>query len=143
MSSFPFFGKSKYQQNEAHLQNLILMAKSDHSIDQSELVVIYKIGINRNFTEGEIKELLRCHKKTKLIIPENNQDKFEQLYDLTLVMMADGIIEDDEMNFCIDFGNKLGLRKTNAALMVTEIVEGLESEFDKFDIFNQTKKYFH
>ena len=46
------------------------------------------------------------------------------------------------MNFCINFGNKLGLRKTNAALLITEIVEGLEGQYDKFDIFNKTKKHF-
>jgi hypothetical protein len=115
------------------------MAKSDHSIDQSELEVTYKIGLHRNFTESEIKDLLRNNDRHKLIIPENDQDKFEQLYDLILVMMADGIIEDDEMEFCIDFGNKLGLRKTRAALLIIEIVEGLEGDFD---IFNKTKKYF-
>jgi uncharacterized membrane protein YebE (DUF533 family) len=142
MATFPFFGKNKFAQNEAHLRNLILMAKSDNSIDQSELEVIYKIGLHRNFTEDEIKDLLRSNDRQKLIIPENDQDKFEQLYDLTLVMMADGIIEDDEMDFCVNFGNKLGLRKTNSALLITEIVEGLESDFDKFDIFNKTKQYF-
>jgi uncharacterized membrane protein YebE (DUF533 family) len=141
MATFSFFGKSKYAQNEAHLRNLILMAKSDNSIDQSELEVIYKIGIHRNFTENEIKDLLRSNDRQKLIVPENDQDKFEQLYDLTLVMMADGVIEDDEMNFCINFGNKLGLRKTNAALLITEIIEGLEDKYDKFDIFNKTKKH--
>ena len=143
MATFPFFSKSKFAQNEAHLRNLILMAKSDNSIDQSELEVIYEIGLRRGFTENEIKDLLRNNDRQKLIVPENDQDKFEQLYDLTLVMMADGIIEDDEMDFCIDFGNKLGLRKTRAALLITEIVEGLEKKLDKFDIFNKTKKYFN
>ncbi len=135
------FGSKKVAQNESHLKNLILMARSDNSIDQSEVEVIIKIGKERGFSEVEIKDFLTSSEKNKLIIPEGDQEKFDQLYDLTLVMMADGIIEEDEMDFVTSFANKLGFRKTSSAFIVTKILEGLEQQLNKTDIFDLTKQF--
>ena len=52
------FGGNKEEQNEAHLKNLILMARSDNDIDKSEIEVIFKIGLDRGIAEHRVKELL-------------------------------------------------------------------------------------
>jgi hypothetical protein len=62
------------------------------------------------------------------------------LYDLTLVIIAYSVIKDDKSNFGVRFGNKIGFRKTNAAVLNTEIIEGLDPKYDKFDISKKTEK---
>ena len=134
--------KSSVEKNESHLKNLILMAKSDNDMDKSEIEVIFKIGIERGMDEEKIKEYLSSTQKGDLHIPDNDHDRFDQLYDLTQVMLADGVIEDDEMEFCTDFANKVGFRKTIAWLLILMILEGIEKGVDKEWIFDRCRMYF-
>ena len=136
------FGANKEEQNESHLKNLILMARSDNDIDKSEVEVIFKIGLDRGIGEARVKELLVSKDRIELVVPELDSERFEQLYDLTMVMLADGIIEDDEMEFCTDFAGKLGFRKTISWLLILMILEGIEKGVDKDWIFDRCRMHF-
>ncbi len=138
---FSFLTGGKEAQNESHLKNLILMARSDNDIDKSEVDVIMKIGKERGFTEVQIKDMLKSNERTDLITPENDNERFEQLYDLTQVMLADGIIEDDELEYCTKFANKIGFRKTISWMLILLILEGVEKGVDKEWIYHRCKHY--
>lgn len=127
--------------NESHIRNLILMAKSDDHVDDTELEIIFKIGKERGFTEQEINYFLKDETSFKIIQPKEIEECFEQLYDLALVMMADGIIEDDEMDFCTEFAEELGLESKEASFIVMSIVEGLENNFAKTTIYQTSRKF--
>jgi len=135
-----FFGNTKMESDESHVRNLILMAKSDNSIDKSELEVIFKIGKERGFSQEEVKDFIKDNKRTGLVRPDTVLEKYEQLFDLVQVMLADGIIEDDEMEFIVNFANKLGFRKITSAFVVTYILEGIESDLSARQIYNRIKK---
>lgn len=134
-----FFGNKAEVQNESHMKNLILMAKSDNSIDKTEVAVIMDIGVERGFTRDQVREFIKNTNKAKIIPPDSSKGMFEQLYDLARVMCADGIIEEDEMEFVTGFANKLGFRKTSSAFIVDRILEGMEEKLDKDTIFDATK----
>lgn len=140
MSMFSLF-KTKEEKNESHLKNLILMARSDNDIDTNEVQEIFKIGLERGFSEEEVKGFLTQKGRNELIIPENDTERFEQLYDLTKVMLADGIIEDDEMEFCTGFAGKLGFRKTISWLLILLILEGIEKGVDKEWIYDRCRSF--
>ncbi len=131
------FLKSKVERNESHLRNLILMAKSDNDIDKTELEVIFGIGKERGFSDGQIKEFLIDSNRRELYIPDNDLERFDQLYDLTQVMLADGVVEDDEMDFCTGFAGKLGFRKTISWMLILLILEGIEKGIDKEWIYDR------
>ncbi len=137
------FRGNKEEQNESHLKNLILMARSDNDIDKSEVEVIFKIGLDRGITEERVKELLSSKVRSELVVPEHDHERFDQIYDLTMVMLADGIIEDDEMDFCTDFAGKLGFRKTISWLLILMVLEGIEKGVDKDWIFDRCRVYFN
>lgn len=134
-----FFSSKAVVQNESHMKNLILMAKSDNSIDKTEVDVIMTIGVERGFTRQQVREFIKNTDKANIIQPETPRGMFEQLYDLTRVMCADGVIEDDEMEFVTGFANKLGFRKTSSAFIVDRILEGMEEKLGKDEIFEATK----
>lgn len=134
-----FHGKGNQQ--ESHLRNLILMANSDNSISKSEIEAIYEIGIKRGISRDRIKSILRDTKEIELFIPDNGHDKFEQIYDLVIVMLADGVIEDYEMNFCTNIANKFGFRKTISALIVIRITQGIKEKLSKKQIKELCKDY--
>ena len=125
---------------ESHIRNLILMAKSDNHMDDRELAVILKIGQEKGFSKDEIEYFIQDDSNFDLIQPTEIIECFEQLYDLGLVMIADGIIEDDEIDFCTDFAEKLGLSSKEANMITFSIAEGLENNFSKYTIYETTKK---
>jgi uncharacterized tellurite resistance protein B-like protein len=129
------FSRGKSRQQESHIRNLLLMANSDNNISKSEIQVIYDIGIEKGLNTEEIKDIIRDDSEKKLITPENVEDKFEQLYDLVLVMLADGIIEEDEIEFCTNVAEKFGFRKTIAALLIIYITEYRQKGLEKYAIY--------
>ena len=135
-----FFENDKIESDESHVRNLILMAKSDNSIDKKELEVIMQVGKERGFDRDEVIEFIKDNQRTGLIRPDTVLEKFEQLHDLVLVMLADGVIEEDEMDFIVNFANKLGFRKVTSAFIVTYILEGKEQDLSQRQIFNRIKK---
>lgn len=141
MALLSFLSTTKESVNESHMRNLILMAKSDNSIDESEVEVIINIGLERGFTQKQIKDMIRNNHDPQIIKPEGDREMFEQLYDLTLVMCADGIIEDDEMEFITNFANEIGFRKTSSAFIVVSILEGMDNNLSVDEIFTKTRVY--
>ena len=135
-----FFENEKIETDESHVRNLILMAKADNSIDKRELEVIFKVGKEHGFSKEEVIEFIKDNKSTGLIKPESVMEKFDQLHDLALVMLADGVIEDEEMDFIVNFSNKLGFRKVTSAFIVTYILEGREQDLSQRQIYKRIKK---
>lgn len=121
MAVIPFFGDKKVLQRESHIRNLVLMANADNSISKSELQAIYAIGRERGFGDDEIAEIVKSDEQRNLEIPDSIDEKFEQLFDLTRVMLADGVIEDDEIDFCKEVATKYGFRKTISAILIALI----------------------
>lgn len=140
MALFKFLTKNKDEVRESHMHNLILMAKSDNSIDKSEIEAILSIGQEQGFTEDEVKKMILTDLNPKaIIIPEEEHEMFKQLHNLSLVMCADGIIENDEMEFVTDFATQLGFRKTSSAFIVDRILEGIEEKLSIEQIYQETK----
>lgn len=136
---FSIFSSNKEELNEAHMKNLIMMARSDNSIDKTEVDVIMQIGEERGLTKSRIKELLTSSEKAKIVPPDSQRGMFDQLFDLTRVMCADDVIEEDEMEFVTGFASRIGFRKMSAAFIVDRILEGMEDKLNKNDIFEATK----
>ena len=69
-----FSAPAKEVQNESQMKNLIMMARSDNSIDKTEVDVIMTIGEEQGLTKKRIKELLTSNDKAKIIQPETKRN---------------------------------------------------------------------
>lgn len=129
--------------SEYHLQNLVLMARSDKVLRKAEIDLIIQIGKERGFTGEEMKQFFENEDLTKqeFIPAQNNYERFLQLYDLTLIMCADGYMDDREVAFLVQYGTKLGLRKTSSAFMALKIESGIKAKLPKEEIYESAKEY--
>ncbi|MEQ8576109.1 MAG: hypothetical protein RIB63_18730, partial [Fulvivirga sp.] len=62
-------------------------------------------------------------------IPDNHDEKMDQLYDVVMMVYADGIVEDSEIEFCNDLVDQFGYKQ--------EIVRWLINLFDEGKIPTQ------
>jgi uncharacterized tellurite resistance protein B-like protein len=123
-----------------HLKNLISLAKADGNLHPDEEKMIYKIGDKYGLKDRQVASLLRSNKKTDLRIPEDHDEKMDQLYDVVMMVYADGIVEDSEIEFCNDLVSQFGYKKEIVKWLISIFDEGNEpTQTEWEDLKNQAK----
>ena len=93
-----------------HIAVLIQLAKIDGTADRTELDLIRQIGSSHNVSDQDVDDAI-AEAEASDAIPSlghlSIDDRLELLYNLVLVMKADGIIHRDEMKFCLAIVIKL------------------------------------
>ena len=117
-----FFEHQYLSFKKSHLRNLISLAKADGHLHPDEEKMIYKMGEKYGLKDRQVASLLRSDKKTELHVPDTHEAKMDQLYDIVMMVYADGVVEDTEIAFCEEVVDKFGYKK--------EIVSWLIKIFD-------------
>jgi len=115
------FETKKVRAQKLHLKNLVALAKADGVISEAELDLIYKAGERNGLKTYEMDSLIGDTEAGDIEVPSNDADRFDQIYDLVQLMLADGAINDEEMDFCIQIAEKLGFRKAIVGVLVRKI----------------------
>ena len=85
-------------QLKSHFIRLYQMALSDDNFDVLELQMLYHLAEQRGIPKEELDKLFLNPINQESNLPEELNVRIEYLYDLTCIMWADGIINDDELN---------------------------------------------
>jgi uncharacterized tellurite resistance protein B-like protein len=126
---------------KSHLRNLIALAKADGRISEGELELINKAASKLGLKQSEVNGLLEVVTEKDLSIPSNDSERFDQIFELVQLMMADGKIEDSEMDFCILIAEKMGFRKAIVGVLVRKVSVGLTEGLDKETIKEEAKNF--
>lgn len=118
-----FFERQYLSYKKAHIKNLLALAKADGSMHAKEEALLYKIGKRYALKDRQVKDLIENDEKFELKIPDNHDDKMNLLYDLILMVYADGVVDDHEVAFCEEAVERFGMKK--------ELVSWLLAEFDR------------
>lgn len=118
---FSLFEKAETRKAKNFLSQLVSMAKSDGQVHNDEMVYIYKIGERNGLKPNEIETIVNASSTAKLIVPGQIREKFELIYALTELMHADGVITEEELDLCVDYALKLGVKKEIAGVLVRKI----------------------
>lgn len=91
---------------KSHFLRLYQMALSDDNFDILELQMLYKFAEERGVNKEQLNEIL-LNPSQELSIPETLDEKIEYLYDLALMIWADDVATEDEINtlkkYCLKF----------------------------------------
>ncbi len=90
-----------------HLSALIGLAVVDHDFSDKERSLILSIGKAHKISEKEIEGLILSPDKVDLETLNDDQ-KFELLYDLVLLMKVDREVYYSEINYCQEVATRLG-----------------------------------
>ena len=127
-----------------HLNILVQLAKVDGETDESELALLKEIGRSENLSDVEIDSILSTSEASDRI-PSleslSSQEKSDLMYNLVLMMRADGKVLKDEMKFCIKVVKKLGYREIALFELVSLTYSNPELATDKEGIRKKLKEY--
>lgn len=136
-----FFDSKKVKENRDYIKGLVALAKIDNKIAKSEIECIYKIGEKKGLSRTDIYDIIRENYTGKLIVPDTIEERFEMLYDMIDVMLADGIIDDQEMDFCVDLAEKLGVRAATCGVLVTKMTTAMQTGVKKEKLYKEATPF--
>ena len=122
------------------------MAKVDGTADETELELIRQIGSSNNISAEEIDAAIAEAEASDTIPGLDHlsvDDRFELLYNLVLVMKADGIIDVEEVKFCKAMVRKLGFRDDVLQDLIDHSPEEDPDGAHQQEINNRARKYFN
>ena len=126
---FGLFENDQAKKIKGHLLNLAALAKADGHIDEREMSFILAVGKKNGMSAADVKELVSGAKGASTELPSTDSERFDQIYDLVHMMLADGIVDENEMDFCIMMAEKLGFRKAIVGVLVRKISQGVKDGF--------------
>ncbi len=117
-----------------HLKNLVALAAADGHIHEDEIAFLYRIGKKYQLKPAQIKRILEQTDNVEVDIPEHHHQKVSLLFDMVGMMMADGVIEEEEMEFCKKMVGRFGYRDVLLTEMIALYQPGVD-EIDNWESF--------
>ena len=92
-----------------HFANLVAVAAADGHMDPDEKEFLAEKAEEFGLNAEEIARILENPQEIQFTIPDNEEEKEEQLSDAVFMAMIDGEIHAKEYSLCINFATRLGL----------------------------------
>ena len=96
MSISKIYSSGFKNRNRAHFTAIVSIAKSDGTITQEEEKFLDRMAINLEIEENEYQNILENSSKFEINPPVNQVERLERLFDLTRMIYADHIADDNE-----------------------------------------------
>jgi hypothetical protein len=110
----------------SHMRNLFAIACADGSFDDSERDLLSKFIIKAGLTPDEIRRIFEQPESIGFHAPETVKEKYDQLYDMVLVMLINEKIHEKELKLCMIFAAKLGLDIFNIDFIIKDMINAIE-----------------
>jgi uncharacterized tellurite resistance protein B-like protein len=140
MSHLENFDHPLKKQNKEFFVHLVKIAMADGIIWPAELELLHQMGRKLGFTEPEIKNLIDTAAKQDYNPPYELSKRFEQLYDIVKMTLADGQIDNHEMRLANGFAAKSGFKESEIPALLVMIMRGIKEGKDEEDLFEVYKK---
>lgn len=137
LNHFDHHGK---KQNKEHFMNLLQVALADGKIDQTEMETLHRIGRKMSLTDHEIDDLIEATNKSTYNPPHEFFKRFEQVYDIVKIILADNIIDENEMHLANVFAAKSGFVESEIPYLLEMLINGIKQDIDEEDLFEVYKK---
>ncbi len=137
-----FFEYQYLKFKKKHLENLVALARADGEFHEKERKFLYEIGLKYKLKPHQIDAVIEHGKSSKPRIPKAYPEKMAQLYDTVGMMLADGVIEESEMEFCRDIFKKYGMKEELIRVMIDAYQKGGVVEPEEWENFLEQQKRF-
>lgn len=124
---------------KAHFLRLYQMAICDDNFSPLELKALYKSAEERGISQKKLDEILLNPVNSKMVVPESIEEKIDYLYDLTVMIWADGIVSPNERTSLEKYVLMFGFLEENVLQIVDYLIDSVKEGKTKTDILNDLK----
>ena len=122
----------------SHMKNLIEIAISDGIFDHTETELLHKIARRNGVSTSKLKSI---EKSGDILfeIPNDDFEKFQQMYDFVHMMIIDNEVHHEEMKLCNLFALKFGYPKVHIDELIKTLIINIENGNDSKDTMARVK----
>lgn len=124
---------------KAHFLRLYQMAICDDDFSALELKMLYKCAEDRGISSKNLDEILLNPINLKSLVPQTIEEKVDYLYDLTVMIWADGIVSPNEYSAMQKYVLMFGFLEENVTAIVDYLIEAVKIGKNKSEILYELK----
>ena len=124
---------------KAHFLRLYQMAICDDDFSALELKMLYKCAEERGIPSKNLDEILLNPINLKSLVPQSIEEKIDYLYDLTIMIWADGIVSPNEYSAMQKYVLMFGFLEENVTAIVDYLIEAVKIGKNKSEILYELK----
>ncbi len=138
------FDHQDKKQDKEHFMDLIQVASADGVVDKTESEMLHRLGKKKGFTDPEIDHLIESKSSTAYNPPSDYFKRFNQIYEIVKMILADGEIDETEMRLANKLATKTGFTESEIPILLNLLVNGIKDgkdEDDLFEVYKKQRKY--
>jgi uncharacterized tellurite resistance protein B-like protein len=140
MKTHEHFEHQVKKDDKEHFAHLVQVALADGVIVDKELKMLYRFGNKVGLTEPEIINLIESTGKSAYNPPYEFSVRFQQVYDIVKMLLADGVIDKNEMHLANVFAATSGFHDDDIPNLLAHLIRGIKNGIDEDDLFEAYKK---
>lgn len=121
----------------SHVRNLIALAYADGKFSDEEKQYVANVATEAGITAEEMKQIISDPDGIRFVQPATDIEKIEQLYDLIMLMMIDGDLNENEMIFCRAMAIKMKIPYQVVDDMVAKVINFITDNFYIEDVIDE------
>jgi len=125
--------------NKNAFVHLVQISRIDGKINSEELELLHREGKKFGLTDPEIDKLISSEKDHQYNPPYSLIDKFEHLYNVAEMILADEVIKESEKKMIRRFAIEAGLEYSKIDDIVNLLLDGIKANFSEEELFRKFK----
>ena len=102
------FESGQKSTDKGMFNNLVMLARVDGKIDDSEVKLLSRIANRLSLTNEQVSEIVNNPNSYPMIPPTSNEDRFDRFIQFTQMMVVDGEVDPSEEKLLHKYGISLG-----------------------------------
>lgn len=140
MNFSDFITDSGKRVSKEHYLHLVQVSRADGKINPEELELLHKEGRKFGLTDPEIDRIIDQEAKHHYDPPYSLHDKFEHLYNVAEMVLADEIVSEGEKKLLKRFAIEAGFSDKTIARLTDLLISGIKSGEEEETLFKKFKK---
>jgi len=120
--------------------HLIQISKTDRNISKEEFELLHKEGKKFGLTDPEIDRLIKSESSHQYHAPYSLDDKFEHLYQVAQMILADEVVEESEKKVIRKFAIEAGFSDKTIDKLIKLLFEGIKNNESDETLLKEFKK---
>ena len=140
MSTIELRNRGDRKKMMSHVRNLVALAYADGKFSDEEKQYVANVATEVGMTADEMKQIINDPECIRFVMPSNDIEKIEQIYDLILLMMIDGELNENEMIFCRAMAIKMKIPYQIVDELVAKVINFITDNFYIEDVIGELEK---
>jgi len=128
------------KQSREYFVHLVNIALADAVITAGEKELLHRIGRRLGITDPEIDHIIQKTTKSDFIAPYELSKRFDQVFEIVKMILADGVIDETEMRLARSFALKSDFKESEIQPLLDMLISGIKQGKDEEDLFGSYLK---